>query len=247
MPDAKQLEIAQPAGEVESLSGGILNVIARAAADPNTDVDKLERLLAMQERVLGREAEQKFNEAMRACQAAILPVLKNKKNTETKSTYANLEAVSEAIDPVIYQHGFSLSFGSDASPLPDHYRVTCVVSHTGGYSRDYHADVPLDNTGPKGTQNKTRTHGFGSSLSYGRRYLKLLIFDVATTDDDGNAAGRGAVIDDHQWACLVTMIENVGADTKKFCQFMRVESLKEIRAQDFDKAMKALEQKAAKA
>jgi hypothetical protein len=30
-------------------------------ADPNTDVDKLERLLAMQERVLEREAERAFN------------------------------------------------------------------------------------------------------------------------------------------------------------------------------------------
>jgi hypothetical protein len=37
----------------------IINVIARAASDPNTDVDKLERLLAMQERVLEREAEQR--------------------------------------------------------------------------------------------------------------------------------------------------------------------------------------------
>ena len=45
----------------------------------------------------------------------------------------------------------------------------------------------------KGTQNKTATHAFGSTMSYGRRYLKLMIFDVATTDeDDGNAAGAYA-------------------------------------------------------
>jgi hypothetical protein len=61
-------------------AGGILNVIAKAAADPNTDVDKLERLLAMQERVLEREAEQAFNAAMRSAQDEIHPVLKNKTN-----------------------------------------------------------------------------------------------------------------------------------------------------------------------
>jgi hypothetical protein len=242
----RQLDIPkgnQP--EVQDLSGGILSVIARAASDPNVDVDKLERLLAMQERVLGREAEQKFNEAMRSAQEEIRPVAKNKKNPETHSRYADLEAVSDAIDPIIHAHGFSLSFGSDASPLPDHYRVTCLASHTGGHSRNYCADVPLDNTGPKGGQNKTRTHGFGSSLSYGRRYLKLLIFDVATTDDDGRAAGKGATVDANQLAELNRLADDVGADKQRFCSYMKVDSLAAIPAKDYQRAIDALEAKRA--
>lgn len=228
---------------VETLSGGILNVIARAAADPNTDVDKLERLLAMQERVMEREAKQAFDADMRACQEAIRPVLKNKKNSETKSTYADLEQISDLADPVIHEHGFSLSFGTADCPLADHYRVTCAVSHTGGYTRDYQADVPVDNKGPKGSQNKTMTHGFGSALSYGRRYLKLLIFDIKTTDDDGRGAGNGGPINKEQLAVLNGLADAVGADKIAFCRYAKVDSLSDIPAFQYNDAINVLTQK----
>jgi hypothetical protein len=229
--------------KIQPMGDGILSVIARAAADPNTDVDKLERLLAMQERVLLREAEQAFNEAMRAAQEEIKPVLKNKANTETHSKYADLEAVGLAIDPILHKHGFTLSFGTADCPLEKHYRVTCLVSHIGGFSRPYQADVPVDNTGPKGSQNKTMTHGFGSALSYGRRYLKLLIADVATTDDDGRAASRGATIDDAQIVTLQGLASAGGADTEKFCKYFRIGSLPELPAKDYERAFDLLSRK----
>jgi hypothetical protein len=50
-----------------------------------------------------------------------------------------------------------------------------------------HADIFADTKGPRGTPNKTATQGFGSTMSYGRRYLKALMFDlvIAGEDDDG--------------------------------------------------------------
>lgn len=247
MSAANQLELATPkTAEIQDLSGGILSVIARAASDPNTDVDKLARLLEMQERVLARDAEQAFSDAMEAAQAEIKPVTKNRANNETKSKYANLEAISEAIDPIIHSHGFSLSFGTDNSELPNHYRVTCKIRHRAGHTDHAFADVPVDMTGPKGAQNKTMTHGFGSALSYGRRYLKLLIFDVATTDDDGRGAGSGAPVSEDQLIQLQTMASGVGADLQRFCKYFRVPSLKEVPARRFDEAMKALSAKRAK-
>jgi hypothetical protein len=221
----------------------LVNVIARAASDPNTDVDKLERLLAMQERVLEREAEQRFNVAMREAQEEMGPVLKNKSNKETHSTYADLEQVSKLMDPIIYRHGFSMSFGTSDCPYPNHYRVTCDVSHTGGFSKHYQADVPVDNTGPKGSQNKTMTHGFGSALSYGRRYLKLLIFDVATTDDDGRAASEGGPINDAQAAILNGLADEVKADKIAFCRYLKVDSIRDIPAFRYNDAMGLLRQK----
>ena len=46
-----EMDRANVPATVETMSGGILNVIAKAAADPNTDVDKLERLLAIARRM----------------------------------------------------------------------------------------------------------------------------------------------------------------------------------------------------
>jgi hypothetical protein len=240
---ATRLPTVEQVLDEKDRENAIINVIARAASDPNTDVDKLERLLAMQERVLEREAEQRFSVAMREAQEAMGPVLKNKSNKETHSTYANLEQVSKLIDPIIHKHGFSMSFGTDDCPYPNHYRVTCDVSHTGGFSKHYQADVPIDNTGPKGAQNKTMTHGFGSALSYGRRYLKLLIFDIATTDDDGNAAGRGETINDAQVAILNGLADEVNADKIAFCKYLKVNDLTQLSASKYNEAMGLLRQK----
>jgi hypothetical protein len=221
----------------------IINVIARAASDPNTDVDKLERLLAMQERVLERTAEQSFNAAMLAAQDEIKPILRNKTNSSTSSKYADLEAVSDAIDPVFRKHGFSSSFGTADCPLAGHYRVTCRLSHTGGHHRDYQADVPADTAGIKGTTNKTATHGFGSALSYGRRYLKLLIADVSTTDDDGRAAGNGGPVNAEQVAILNGLADAVKADKIAFCKYLKVDSLRDLAAREYNDAINILTQK----
>lgn len=231
--------------EVTDLSAGILNVIARAASDPGTDVDKLERLLALQERVLAREAEQAFNEAMKSAQQEMPAIKRNQKNETTRSTYTDLEALAAAMDPIIHSHGFSLSFGSGDSPLPGHYRVTCEAAHTGGHSKHYFADVPADMTGMKGNQNKTATHGFGSTMSYGRRYLKLLIFDIATTDDDGQAASRGLTIDDAQIACIQNMASGAGADLRRFCAYFKINAVPELPVARFTEAVNMLSQKLA--
>lgn len=228
---------------VQDLGGGILNVIARAATDPNVDVDKLERLLAMQERVLAREAEQAFNAALLAAQDEIRPIYRNKKNSSTNSTYADLEAVSDAIDPIFRNHGFSSSFGTADCPMEGHYRVTCRLSHTGGHSRDYQADVPADTAGIKGTANKTATHGFGSALSYGRRYLKLLIADVPTTDDDGHAAGNGDPVNKEQIATLNGLADAVSADKISFCRYLKVPDLPHLPALRYNEAVNLLTQK----
>ena len=209
-----------PAPAPDVAKGNLIEIISRVASDPSCDVDKMERLLSMQERLVEREAEIAFNQAMQAAQQEMPVVIRDKTNDQTRSRYAQLETIDRAIRPVITRHGFSLSFGTDESPLDGHYRVTCVVSHIAGHTRHYHADLPADKTGIKGNVNKTDTHAFGSSMSYGRRYLKLLIFDIATGDDDGNKAD-GGVSPQEEAAPLIDMIdqgatnEEIKAEAKK--------------------------------
>ena len=51
-----------------------VSMFERLVSDPNVDVEKLERLMAMQERVIRYRAEQAFNEAFAAMQPEI-PVI----------------------------------------------------------------------------------------------------------------------------------------------------------------------------
>lgn len=170
----------------------LIQSIVRAARDPAVDVDKMERLCALHERITARQAEKEFNEALRVMQSKLPPVIKTSRNPSTNSDYAKLEHIQDVVNPVLFEHGFSLSFGTDKSELPEHYGVTALLSHSGGHSRPYRCDVPSDTHGPKGLQNKTKTHGFGSAMSYGERYLMKLIFNIRLIgeDDDGNRAGR---------------------------------------------------------
>lgn len=172
-------------------AAALLTVIARAAADPAVDVSKMERLLAMQQQVMARENEEVYSRAMEAAQREMPQVPKDAINPQTNSRYARLETLNAAIVPIYTKHGFSLSYGTEDCPVAGSVRITCKVRHNGGHSEIHKLDLPLDILGPKGNQNKTNVHGYGSTLSYGRRYLSMLVFNVATgEDDDGNAAGR---------------------------------------------------------
>ena len=167
------------------------------------DADSLEKILSMQERVLDRQAEQAFNAAFVIVQQNMPIIEKGRENTHTRSQYADMEDILKVAPKVYNAEGFSLSYGTADSPLSDHVRVTANLMHTGGHKKLYHADIPLDMTGTGGSVNKTKTHGTGSAITYGQRYLIKLIFNLNTgDDDDGNAAGgdtRSAKDIENEW------------------------------------------------
>ncbi len=184
-------KIEQPTGQVVALAdtAALVSAIANAARDPNVDVEKMERLWAMHEKMQDRQAEQAFSEAMKAAQSEMPTIGKDRHNTQTNSDYATLDAINARITPVYTRHGFSLTFDTTDSPLSEHVRVVCRVLHRDGHSKTYSYDTPMDATGIGGKVNKTPTHARGSAITYGRRYLTLMIFNLSTGyDDDGNAS-----------------------------------------------------------
>ena len=165
----------------------LLNAIIRAASDPAIDIEKMERLLAMHERMVAREAERSFNDAMSLAQEQLGPVARDADNPQTKSKYATYVALDRAIRPVYTKHGFSLSFDTGDATKPEDIRVLCYTGHRDGHSRTYHVDMPADGKGAKGGDVMTKTHATGAAMSYGQRYLLKLIFNIAVGEDrDGN-------------------------------------------------------------
>lgn len=221
----------------------ILEIISRAASDPSIDVAKVEKLLEMYERVSARNAEAAFNSAMTECQKEMPRVLRNKENEQTSSRYADLTQLDAVCRPVYTKHGFALSFGTADCPLPGHARQTCLVSHTGGHSRTYQADIPLDLTGPKGNQNKTGVQGFGSTMSYGQRYLTKLIFNIALKNEDNDGNATAEAITDEQIANIEALITEVGADKARFLKYYKIKELGQIPAKSYSEVVKALEAK----
>lgn len=73
-----------------------------------------------------------------------------------------------------------------------------------------------------------------------------MIFDIATGDDDGNAAGSGEPITSEQMKKLESLIDETNTDIAAFCRYMRIECLAEMPLTKFGAAEKALEAKKGK-
>jgi hypothetical protein len=228
-------------------TGTVLNLIARAASDPNCDIDKMERLMKMHAEMENRARQQEFNISMRAAQEKMRPVAKDAANPQTRSKYASYAALDRAVRPIYSKEGFALSFDSgDGAPV-DYVRVECFTSHTSGFTRKYHVDMPADGKGAKGGDVMTKTHAVGSAFTYGQRYLLKMIFNLVTADvdDDGNAASTQPLTED-QVSELQALIVETGTDIPKFCAYMKVERVEEIPSNKFKNAVAALNAKKSK-
>lgn len=190
MAKAEQAVLLDQQGDLVTQDASAAAMFERLARDPNASVDKIERLMALWERGEARKAEASFNVAMSEAQGQMRPVVADAYNPQTKSKYASYEQLDTALRPIYTDHGFGLSFDT-GDGAPDLYvRVLCYVTHVGGHSRTYRADIPADGKGAKGGDVMTKTHAVGSAMSYGMRYLLKMIFNVAVgeDDDDGRAA-----------------------------------------------------------
>ena len=227
---------------VQPIGDGILTVIARAAADPNVDIDKLERLLEMQERVIARTARAAYFDALAALQPK-LPVISERggikdRNGKVQSTYALWEDVNEAIRPILAEHGFALSF--KVRRTDGEIITTGVLSHREGHSEETELALPTDSSG-----SKNAVQAVGSSTSYGKRYTAYALLNITTQgeDDDGQAGGRPEPVDTDRHTLLNDLCDAVGADKAKLCQHLKVQSLKDVPASKFDYAIGRLKEK----
>jgi hypothetical protein len=242
------LSPTNPATIAQSEAAAIVHMIERASRDPSVDLDKMERLIAMRQRMKDYADLEAFNIAMAAVQSEMRPVATDCNNPQTRSKYASYLALDRALRPIYTKYGFVLSFDTPPGAPEGMQRIVCHVSK-GAHTRPYSIDMPADGKGAKGGDVMTRTHATGSAVSYGMRYLLRMIFNIAIgeADDDGNAAGASnGSISPQQLAEIIDLCEKVGADKIKFCAYMKVPSLAEIPASKFAAAVAALNAKGAK-
>lgn len=184
--------------------------------------------------------------ALAKAQGTMQNATMNKTNPHFKSKYADLSSVLDAIRSPLSAAGLSIV---QTMHITDRGMVlsTTLMHSSGQYiSTDY----PLPQT--------QRPHEMGSALTYARRYsIASLVCNSADEDDDGNAAmtskptnGNGqhksaadGSVSVQQLRELEALVEEVHADTDKFCKFLKVDDLATLPAAQFDRAKQALEAK----
>jgi ERF superfamily len=120
---------------------------------------------------------QKVSAALVKAQKAFGPALKTSSNPHFKSKYADLSACVEAVIDALNENGIALIQRN--IEVPSGVCIETVFVHESGEmlsSGPLH--VPAAKQDPQ---------GFGSALTYARRYSLMAACGIAPEDDDGNA------------------------------------------------------------
>ncbi|MDP5211322.1 ERF family protein [Microbulbifer sp. 2205BS26-8] len=226
--------VAQPI--VGSETAQVMAVIERVASNPDADIDKLERLLDMQEWVMNRNAEQAFNAALAQMQSELPTVAETAKGHN--SNYAPLEKINETVRPTLQKHGFAVTFRTDQGN--NGVKITAVLSHRDGHHQETSLILPLDTSG-----SKNAVQAIGSTVSYGRRYALCALLNISTGDDtDGEPPKAGNSISPDQIQKIRNAIKMAGDDEQMFCKSAGISSIHQLEAARFPRAMNYLKNKA---
>lgn len=182
--------------------------------------------------------EPKIAAAFVKAQKSFAPALKTSSNPHFRSKYADLSACVEAVIDALNSNGIALMqipHESEGGVM-----VETMFLHESGESM----------SGGKFflPASKNDAQGFGSAMTYARRYGLMAACGIAPEDDDGNAAVRAKpepvkTITDKQAQDLDALITEVNADRDAFLKFAKLERLEDMKASDYEKAVKALNKK----
>lgn len=226
----------------EKSSDTMMGLIEKIALMPDSvATGNLERLHEMHKEMQDREAVVLFNKSFVAAQLEMPVVVKDSWNDHTKSKFARLEIITKKIKPIYTKNGFGMIGGSDVCPIENHKRVTIDLVHSGGHSKHFFYDVPLDDRGAKGVVNKTMVHAHGSSTTYARRYLGCLIWDVQIAeDDDGNNSEPQELITESNAADIRSLLSDKGRSEEQFCERFRVNKIEDIWLSNYENAINTI-------
>lgn len=248
----QEMPASMPVPQTTS-SSQLLAVLSRMMSDPSVDIERIERGAALYERALARDAETAFNSAMAAAQEEMRPIAANASNPQTKSRYAKYDALDNAVRPIYSKHGFSLSFYQGEGAPEGCIRVQCKLS-CGGHTERPYLDMPADGKGAKGGDVMTKTHATGAGVTYGRRYLLGMIFNlVIGEDNDGNAPAvkdakppAPGSITQEQADNIYDLLEEKGASRGAFAGWLKqkniADRIEDIPVESFAACVEAIKQ-----
>jgi len=213
--------------------------LMKIAIESNADIDKLERLMELQERWEAKESKKAFFEGLAKFQANCPMIIKKKDGHNYK--YAPLGDIQMQIGDLLSQCGLSYRFEQDH----DHevIGITCVASHTGGHTERVRMVAETDTTG-----SKNAVQARGSTVTYLQRYTLIGSFGIITADEDTDGRLADASMDfitEDQGSEIHELIQIKGADKARFLKFFKVGSIEDIRSSHFTRAVRMLRQKAA--
>jgi hypothetical protein len=244
-PKSKAVAVHQPKADPPQPKS-MLQIIAEAVVTPGFDKDSMRALLDMQKEIVAEERKQSFDAAFIALQSE-LPVINKDGKIEIRkdgrllqsTPYATFENIMDVVQPFLTKHGFGLSFETQSSG-----DRLLVRGHLIGHGHERHTEFPLP---AEASGSKNNVQGWGSSLSYGKRYCTIALLNIRSralqdADTDGfpgdfqrskgggltEAVPKPEVLTDIEARDLRELMDECGVDTSTLCRHFGIDKVADL-------------------
>jgi hypothetical protein len=147
-------------------------------------------------RQANEEATLSFHQKLHRAKLAIGKVTKNANNPHFKKSYADLNAIIEAVEPILLENGLLL-----LQPIQGNSVCTQIIDIDSGAKVESCMELPA------GLNPQQQ----GSAITYYRRYTLQSTLSLQAVDDDGTAASKSTPtkppITDERLTDAITAIE----------------------------------------
>jgi ERF superfamily protein len=164
-------------------TSNVVLMFERLATNPDVNVEKLERLIAMQERILAHNAKAEFDAAFSEMQGEIPTITERGEilvDGVLRSRYAKHEDILDVVKPILKKYGFAIRHRNVFENGT--VKIIGILSHRSGHSEQDEFVAKADDSG-----KKNAIQALGSTRAYGQRYTTIALLNISTrgADDDG--------------------------------------------------------------
>lgn len=158
-----------------------VNVFITDAIAKSLPVETMEKLFTLREKVKAEYAREEFMKAMANFQK-VCPVIEKTNPVTNKSGatvyhYANLGDIVSQVKKPLGENNLSYDFVTE--DLKDFLKVTCVVTHALGHSKQSSFQIPI------GTEAyMTDVQKYGARVTFAKRYAFCNALGILTNDED---------------------------------------------------------------
>ena len=182
--------------------------------------------------------------ALSLAQSEMSGATKQSTNPFYKSNYSDLASVMQAISLPFSAHGLCFVQGAEANE--QRVSVTTRIIHTSGQWLEATTELP---------PTKADAQGWGSAITYAKRYGLQALCGVPSVDDDGQeavkrvAAPKATPINKKQAEEINLLIEDTGTDKVEFLNYYstragsKITDLNQFPTDLFDQAIGVLNKK----
>ncbi|MCJ2530719.1 MAG: ERF family protein [Candidatus Thermoplasmatota archaeon] len=242
-PEATKQEIATaemlpaaPPGAPKEIVG-----LLEKAVEHGVDVESLEKLVTLYERVQDRQAKQEFNAAFAEFQKQCPMIPKRGKGKMVSKSggsfswdYAELDDIVRIVNPILIPLGFSYSWDSKTEGIEHHCAFT--LRHVGGHSVSSRFDCTTDAPGAEMSGGQKNSKAL--TLARRQTIIQGLGLTACDKDTDGMADGKISV---DQVTHLEDLVRETGANREKFLGWLEVKRMEDVRTAMYRPAVSLLE------